>query len=114
MWGSAISYGKRYVALTLLGIATEDDDDGKAAGAGQVISDDQAVTIRDLIEATGTDEAAFCKYMGADKLSTLPSASFDRAITALKKKAGKITIEGTTTALGRRIMSKARTKERDG
>lgn len=89
MWGSAISYGKRYVALTLLGIATEDDDDGKAAGAGQVISDDQAVTIRDLIEATGTDEAAFCKYMGADKLSTLPSASFDRALTALKKKAGK-------------------------
>jgi ERF superfamily protein len=32
-WGSTISYGKRYVGMTLLGIATEDeDDDGKAAG----------------------------------------------------------------------------------
>lgn len=31
-WGSSASYGKRYVALTLLGIATEDeDDDGRAA-----------------------------------------------------------------------------------
>lgn len=90
MWGSAISYGKRYVALTLLGIATEnDDDDGKAAGAGPVISDDQAITLRDMIEATGTDEAAFCKYLSTPKLSQLPAKDFERAITALKKKAGK-------------------------
>lgn len=89
-WGSAISYGKRYVALTLLGIATEDeDDDGKKAGAGPTINDDQAIEIRDLIEATGTDEAAFCKYLGTERLSTLPAKDFDRAIMALKKKAAK-------------------------
>lgn len=89
-WGSAISYGKRYVALTLLGIATEDeDDDGRKAGAGPTISDDQAIALRDLIEATGTDEAAFCKYLGTDKLSQLPAQAFERAMMALKKKAAK-------------------------
>ena len=30
-WGSSASYGKRYVTLTLTGIATSDDDDGRAA-----------------------------------------------------------------------------------
>lgn len=30
-WGSSASYGKRYVTLTLTGIATDDDDDGRAA-----------------------------------------------------------------------------------
>lgn len=89
-WGSAISYGKRYVALTLLGIATEDeDDDGRKAGAGPSITDDQAMALRELIEATGTDEAAFCKYLSTDKLGTLPAASYDRAVAALKKKAAK-------------------------
>jgi len=32
-WGSSASYGKRYVTLTLTGIATDDDDDGRAATA---------------------------------------------------------------------------------
>jgi hypothetical protein len=32
-WGSSASYGKRYVAMTLTGIATDDDDDGRAAAA---------------------------------------------------------------------------------
>ena len=89
-WGSAISYGKRYVALTLLGIATEDeDDDGKKAGSGPTITDDQAMTLREMIEATGTDEAAFCKYLGIERLSALSAKDFDRAIMALKKKAAK-------------------------
>ena len=30
--GSTVSYGKRYGLLTVSGIATQDDDDGKAAG----------------------------------------------------------------------------------
>ena len=89
-WGSSVSYGKRYVSLTLLGIATEDeDDDGKAVGRAASITDGQAIQLRDLIEATGTDEAAFCKYMGAEKLSQLAAKDFDRALVALKKKASK-------------------------
>jgi len=32
-WGSSASYGKRYVAMTLTGIATDDDDDGRSAAS---------------------------------------------------------------------------------
>lgn len=89
-WGSSFSYGKRYSGTALLNITTRgEDDDGKAAGAAAPISDDQAIEIRDLIEATGTDEAAFCKYLGAERLSVLPAKDFDRAMMALKKKAAK-------------------------
>lgn len=89
-WGSSMAYGKRYAATALLNITTRgEDDDGKAAGADPTINDDQAIEIRDLIEATGTDEAAFCKYLGTEKLSALPAKDFDRAMMALKKKAAK-------------------------
>lgn len=89
-WGSSFTYGKRYSGTALLNITTRgEDDDGKAAGAAAPISDDQAIEIRDLIEATGTDEAAFCKYIGTEKLSILPAKDFGRAMMALKKKAAK-------------------------
>lgn len=85
-WGSAISYGKRYVALTLLGIATEDDDDGNAAGTGATISDEQAMAIVDMLEAKGSDRKAFCAYFKIATVADLQSKDFDRAISALKKK----------------------------
>jgi hypothetical protein len=53
--GSSISYGKRYVGMTLLGIATEDeDDDGKAAGAAprECITEDQAEALAELVKKT--------------------------------------------------------------
>lgn len=88
--GSSISYGKRYVTLTLTGIATEgEDDDGKASGARPPISEDQAMALRDMIESTGANEAAFCKYMGAERLSMLPATDFERAMMALKKRAAQ-------------------------
>lgn len=87
-WGSAISYGKRYVALTLLGIATTDDDDGQAAGTGETISDDQAMAIVDLLEATGSDRKSFLAYFKIDTIAALPARDFDRAMGALRKKAG--------------------------
>lgn len=48
-WGSAASYGKRYVTLTLTGIATEDDDDGR--GAARPVRKSSAASKRD-----GTDK----------------------------------------------------------
>jgi hypothetical protein len=34
-YGSALTYGRRYSLSTLIGIVTEDDDDGEAASAGK-------------------------------------------------------------------------------
>jgi len=86
-WGSSTSYGKRYVSLTLLGIATErEDDDGRAAGAGPVITEDQAMTLREMIESVGADSAAFCRFLRVETLSALPAARYDEAMNALKAK----------------------------
>ena len=85
-WGSSISYGKRYVALTLLGIATEDDDDGRKAVAGPTISQEQEDKLREAIEAGGRNLPKFCEFYRVEKLSDLPAAKFDGAMTLIKGK----------------------------
>lgn len=88
-WGSSVSYGKRYTAFALLNIvARGEDDDGKAAGAAPVITDDQVMAIRDMLEATNSDEKAFCEYMKTAKLAELPAEHYERAVAILKRKAG--------------------------
>lgn len=84
--GSAASYGKRYTASSMLGIATRDeDDDGNAAERGPTITEDQQIELRDIIEAKSLSEPNFCKYMKVAKLSELPAAKFCEAKTQLVK-----------------------------
>lgn len=79
-WGSSISYGKRYVALTLLGIATKDDDDGKAAAPVPTISQKQEDKLREAIEAGGRNLMKFCEYFQIEKLSDMPADKFAGAM----------------------------------
>lgn len=88
--GSAISYGKRYVTLTLTGIATEDeDDDAKRASAGALISDEQAMELRDNIEASGSDLKKFLAYFKIACIADMRATDFDRAMKALAGKQSK-------------------------
>lgn len=91
--GSSVSYGKRYTAFALLNITSRgEDDDGKAAGAGPVITDEQADTIRELIGSTGTKVNAFLDYIGAPSVADIPADRFQAAMKALlakQKKAGQ-------------------------
>ena len=86
---SSISYGKRYVTLTLTGIATDDDDDGKASGAGALITEKQMTELRAKVDATEADIPAFCRYFKIEKFADLKASDFDRAMTALNRKAAK-------------------------
>ena len=87
---SSISYGKRYTGMAIIGVATEDeDDDGKAAGSGTLITEEQETKIRDLIEEKQADIPAFCSYFKIEKLGDLKAKDFDRAVTALNKKAAR-------------------------
>jgi cell fate (sporulation/competence/biofilm development) regulator YlbF (YheA/YmcA/DUF963 family) len=89
-WGSSVSYGKRYAILTLLGIATEDDDDGKAGGVGATIDEKQFKELAALIKETGTDIAKFLEIGGLESLSDMPASQFKTAKSLLlKKKAAK-------------------------
>jgi hypothetical protein len=83
--GSSTSYGKRYTAMALLNITTRgEDDDGKAAGIGNVISDEQFEQLSKLIDEHKADLPRFCKYFKIDALADLPATRFDEAVTALK------------------------------
>jgi len=75
---SAISYGKRYVTLTLTGIATEDDDDGQKAGA-QPPAADKLAELKALIEETKTDLGGVCSHFSVETLDDLTSKQADKA-----------------------------------
>jgi hypothetical protein len=88
-WGSSISYGKRYVGMTLLGIATEDeDDDGKAAGGSERISSDQVEELRTILMDTGSDLARFYAMFEIECLEDMPKSKLQtaRQMLAMKKK----------------------------
>jgi hypothetical protein len=93
-WGSAFSYGKRYTGTAILNITTKgEDDDGKAAGAGKTITDEQAEMIKQALERTGGELPRFCAYYKLEKLGDLPSDQFDGAMQSIenagKKRGGK-------------------------
>lgn len=85
--GSSTSYGKRYTAMALLNITTRgEDDDGKAAGVGNTITDEQFDELSKLMDAHGADLAKFCAYFKIDALVNLPLDKFDQAVTMVKAK----------------------------
>jgi hypothetical protein len=91
--GSTQKYGQRYTAQAILGLSLGDDDedDGAAAGGDPTINADQFVILRDLIEATNTDEAKFHLAHGhkdpanAD-LHQFPARLFETAKAQLERK----------------------------
>jgi hypothetical protein len=88
--GSTLTYLQRYTLVQALGLAASEDDDGRAAGAnddGTLISQEQATTLRKLIEDNGRDVVKFCAYFKIDAIPDLPASQFARAVTALSKKA---------------------------
>lgn len=87
---STISYGKRYVTLTLTGIATEgEDDDAKRATVGATITDDQAEQIKAALDSGGGELPRFCAYYKLEKLSDLPASRFESAMKAIEASAKK-------------------------
>jgi len=87
-WGSAFSYGKRYTGTAILNITTKgEDDDGKKAGAGETITDEQAKLIKEAIEETGGDIPRFCAYYKLEKVSDLPASKFSGAMATIQKAA---------------------------
>ena len=85
--GSTQTYLMRYTLTQALGIATAEDDDGKAAGAGEKITDDEAQAIDDMIAAAGGEavRARLLKWARVDRVSDIPSNMYDQAVENLKK-----------------------------
>ena len=90
--GSSTSYGKRYVGLTLLGIATEDeDDDGKKAGGPKTITEEQAKELGVRIQKTKAPAATIqiiFEHFKVDNLADLTPAQHDKISAQLTDKYG--------------------------
>lgn len=89
--GAAQSYGMRYLVKGIFNIAIgEEDTDGNEPGKPLPrITDDQAATLRDMIEATGTNKAAMLAAYKVETIEELQPAAFDHAMAILRKRVKK-------------------------
>ncbi len=85
--GSSISYGKRYTAIMLLNITTRgEDDDGKAAGAGPTISDEQVQDLNNLLTETKSNTETFLTIAGVASIPEIPAAQYEPLRRMLEQK----------------------------
>lgn len=77
-FGSTMSYGRRYLNIMIWNVSTSDDD-GNAAGNGQVIAEEQMQALTELIEETETDIQRFCKHLKIASLAQMPLAKYGNA-----------------------------------
>lgn len=87
--GSTLTYLQRYSLVQALGLAAADDDDGKAGGIGETITQAQADTLRDLLEANGKDRAKFLRWAKVERIEDIPASTFEACIAAANYKATK-------------------------
>lgn len=81
--GSALTYLQRMTLKASLGLAASSDDDGKAAGSGELITRQQARELLYLIDEVGADKAALLRVFNIEALTDLPAAKFRQALTML-------------------------------
>ena len=79
--GSAITYGRRYALSAILGIASEEDDDGNSATGNKAKTTDKPATTVNAVEAQ--DNVANLKCSGCDNTINQAVATFS------EKKYGK-------------------------
>ena len=87
--GSAITYARRYALQSIAGIPTADDDAESAMLRGddkKIISDDQIIAIKKLLDETGADSEKFCKWLKVRSVDQILAVHYDRAVAALEAK----------------------------
>ena len=87
--GSAITYARRYALQSIAGIPTADDDAESAMLRGddkKVITDDQIIAIKKLLDETGADSEKFCKWLKVRSVDQILAIHYDRAVAALEAK----------------------------
>lgn len=87
--GSSATYLQRYTLKLALGLSASDqDDDGKAAGAPSYASESQIEELQGLLISTGRDVPKFLAYFKIENLDEFPAKRFDEAVTLLTRKTG--------------------------
>ena len=87
--GSAISYARRYALQSIAGIPTAEDDAESAMLRGddkKIVSDDQIIAIKKLLDETGADVDKFCNWLKVRSVDQILAVHYDRAVAALEAK----------------------------
>lgn len=86
--GSATQYGMRYLLKMIFNVAigAEDDDDGNGAEGVEMITEQQIVILKDLIDATGSSMTNFLRWLNAPSLTKIPASRYAEALEQLKRK----------------------------
>lgn len=85
----AMSAAYKYAAFQTFAIPTEGDNDADATThevVSAAISEEQYMTLRDMIEAAGTNIDVFCQYYKIEALAELPASRFEHARKILSAK----------------------------
>lgn len=86
-WGSSSSYGKRYTGFALLNIvARGEDDDGAAAEAAAMITEEQIKNIKEQVEKYEANTGKLCDFMNVEDLQSIPAAQYEAALAYLDAK----------------------------
>ena len=89
--GGAITYARRYNRMALLGLQAVDDDGNHVSGRNTKpmarATQDQILSIQELITKTGTDTQTLLGYYKVKTINELSQPNATHAITALTKKA---------------------------
>jgi len=85
-YGALLSYGKRYAyQLAFNIVVTDEDTDG--AGLGGCITEEQAITLQDMLDAVPeSDRKRFWDLAQVADLTSFPANRYDAAMRALKAK----------------------------
>jgi hypothetical protein len=91
--GSTLTYLQRYTLIQALGLAASDDDDGEKHGKDEeqlrTISEEQQMQIREMLDATDSDEAQFLKLGNLQRLADMPASQFQSAMNILRQRLAK-------------------------
>jgi hypothetical protein len=85
--GASSSYARKYALNGLFCIDDNKDADTTNNGIDDSAIDEKQLSIlRDYIISLGIEDEKFCKFLGVEKLETLPKSQFNKALSALNAK----------------------------
>ncbi len=75
--------------MDVLGLTTDEDNDGNGGADVEKISDEQFNELMKLKDAGKVDVQKFCEFMGVETIRDIPEKQFGMAKMALQQKAPK-------------------------
>lgn len=86
--GSTLTYLQRYTLVQALGLAASEDDDGgkNADPNAETITEEQVILLREMIEATNSDQQGVLAFVRASDLPSIRADKYDGLLAMLKRK----------------------------